>query len=144
MNGTQFYNFAVPLAKGPGPAEHRSCTSRAYYGAYHRARELIEHYGVSLPGGPEWHKKVRWILDQSKDDAIKKASAKLNSLRDARNDADYELSDPKPENVKIVEYNLRTAKEIIDLVDTCIASGKAPGRAAIREYSKGVLKLTVH
>ncbi|HEY5316041.1 MAG TPA: hypothetical protein VIK18_26170 [Pirellulales bacterium] len=143
MNGTQFYSFAISLAKGPGPAEFRSCTSRAYYGAYHRARELIEHYGVSLPGGTEWHKKVRWILDQSNDAAIKKASAKLNSLRDARNDADYQLSDLQPENARSAEFNLRTAKEIIDLVDAYIASGKSPGRTAIREYSKDTLKLIV-
>jgi hypothetical protein len=98
MNGADFYHLAMSLAGGTQPAELRSATSRAYYGAYHTAYELLTSCGIALPGGPECDTKVRWILDQSGDMDVKTASGKLASLRIARNDADYELSEKKPES----------------------------------------------
>ena len=97
-----------------------------------------------MPGGPECHKKIRWILGQAKDSDVARASAKLNSLRDARNDADYDLAAAKPENAKIVAVNLAAAKEVIDCIDTCFAGHPKAGiHANMKEYAREILKLQV-
>lgn len=51
MDGTDFYDLARSLGQGALPAERRTATSRAYYGAYHTAYELLSSIGVTLPRG---------------------------------------------------------------------------------------------
>jgi hypothetical protein len=63
MTGVDFYNLAVALRAKNSPAELRSATSRAYYGAFHKAHELLSTIGIALPQGPECHVKLRWILE---------------------------------------------------------------------------------
>ena len=144
MTGTEFYNVAVALQAKGGPAELRSATSRAYYGAFHRAHELLVSIGIRLPQGPECHTKLRWVLEQSGDPDVTRASSKLNSLREARNDADYNLAAAKPEGMKTVAINLATAKEIIDCIDLCFAGRPKAGiHANMKAYAKETLRLTV-
>jgi len=144
MTGTDFYHLAVSLQAKGGPAELRSATSRAYYGAFHRAHELLASIGIRLPQGPECHAKLRWILEQSGDSDVIRTSSKLNSLREARNDADYHLAAAKPEGGKTVAVNLATAKEILDCIDSCFAGGPKSGiHANMKSYAKDMLKLAV-
>ncbi len=73
-----------------------------------------------------------------------RASSKLNSLREARNDADYHLTVFKPESAKIVAINLATAKEIMDCMDSAFAEkSKAGIHASMKKYAKDTLRLSV-
>jgi uncharacterized protein (UPF0332 family) len=142
MNGSDFYTLAVALSSGNSPAELRTVTSRAYYAAFHQANELLRSIGIHLPSGPESHKKLRWILDQADDLEVRAASAKLTSLRNARNDADYELADSKAESRKNVALSLHAANEIIACIASCLTGGPKAGiHDGLRQYAKGVLKL---
>ena len=110
-NGTDFFYLAVSLSKGSTPAELRTATSRAYYGAFHKAKELIERCGIALPVGPECHVKLRYLLDQAGSPEVAAIGAQLWSLRNARNHADYDLSDVRPESRKTVVLYLKFADE---------------------------------
>jgi hypothetical protein len=65
-------------------------------------------------------------------------------LREARNDADYNLSATKPESQKTVAVNLATAKEIMDCLDGCFpGKPKAGVHAKMKKYAKDTLRLSV-
>ncbi len=97
-----------------------------------------------MPGGPECHKKLRWILEQAGDPEVVRASSKLNSLREARNDADYDLAAVKPERAKTVAVNLAAAKEVMDCIDSCFAGqSKAGIHGNMKNYAKDTLGLAV-
>ena len=49
MEGTDFLQLAIRLSAGVTEAEWRSAVSRAYYGAFHVARQFVESCGVTLP-----------------------------------------------------------------------------------------------
>ena len=97
-----------------------------------------------MPGCPECHKKLRWILEQSGDMDVVRASSKLNSLREARNDADYDLSAAKPERAKTVAVNLAAAKEVMDCIDSGFAGQPKAGiHANMKTYARDILGLAV-
>lgn len=144
MNGADFYALAEQLSAGSKPAEMRSAISRAYYGAFHRARELLVSIGIVLPKGPECHTKIPFVLENAGDADIAKAGSKLSSLRAVRNDADYALQKLEFEQKKTVVVQLQIANQIILSVESCFSGQpKAGTHAAMRDYAKDVLRLTV-
>jgi uncharacterized protein (UPF0332 family) len=144
MDGDHFYTLAVQLSSGTHAAEFRSATSRAYYGAFHKARELLESIGITLPPGPECHQKVCLILGNANDPDVQKASSKLTSLRKARNDADYDLAKVEAETKKSAVFNLHRADQIMGCMRLCFAGcAKAGVHDALRNYARNILKLQV-
>lgn len=144
MNGSDFYTLAIALQSAGGPAELRSATGRAYYGAFHRASEMLLSIGIRLPAGPECYTKIRMILSQARDTDVIEAADKLNSLRTRRNKADYDLTDPAPEVPKTVSLNLARARQIIDCIDACFpGKPKASIHAELRSYARDTLRLDV-
>ena len=144
MDGRDFYNLAVELSAKDRPEELRSATSRAYYGAFHRVSEYLRSIGISLPTGPECHRKVRWMLDNSGDGDIVVASGKLSTLRTARNGADYDLANVALETKKTVAINLHLARQVMSCIDQCVpGQPKEPVRVALRTYAKSTLGLSV-
>jgi uncharacterized protein (UPF0332 family) len=126
MDGEHFYALAVQLSSGMSAAELRSATSRAYYGAFHKAHELLQSIGITLPTGPECHQKVCFILGNSDDPDVRTVSTTLASLRNARNDADYDLAKTEPESKRSVVINLHRADQIICCIRSCFSGGAKP------------------
>lgn len=95
----EFVTTAIKLSNSRHEADLRSAVSRGYYGAFHFARQLIEDCGVKISRKQQYaadiHRKVRFCLRQSNNDAAKDAGDKLESLRDRRNEADYDLKSAK-------------------------------------------------
>jgi len=145
MRGIAFFEYALRQSAESGPAELRSATSRAYYGAFHAALELLQGIGIQLPKGPECHTKLRFILDNSGDADLLTASAWLSLLRAQRNLADYDLGKPEPERKSTVILNLHRAQEVISLLaKTSALQDESIGlRTVVRQYAKDVLGLTV-
>lgn len=48
-------------------ADLRSAASRAYYGAFHSARELLESVGIRLPKTEQMHLKVAYCTPFAAD-----------------------------------------------------------------------------
>ena len=51
MTGEDFLPLAIRLAAGRSEPEWRTAVSRAYYAAFHVARDLMENLGFTVPRG---------------------------------------------------------------------------------------------
>ena len=68
MTGRDFLQLAVVLAGGTTEAEWRSAVSRAYYAAFHVARDLLISCGFAAPRGEQAHAYL-WLRLSNADDA---------------------------------------------------------------------------
>lgn len=55
MDGTDFLQLAIRLSGGATEAEWGCAVSRAYYGAFHVARQFVETCGATLPKTADAH-----------------------------------------------------------------------------------------
>lgn len=145
MTGADFYQLAVALGSGSSPAELRSATSRAYYGAFHMACAMLRDAGIVLPKDAACHEKDPQILGNSGDPEVIAAASKLGSLRTNRNDADYRLDKRSPERSQTVQLHLRVAGDIIECLRQCSSDGAKAGiRDAVRAYASKIQGPTIH
>jgi uncharacterized protein (UPF0332 family) len=148
MNGNEFVSLAIKLSNSQHEAELRTAVSRAYYGAFHSARELIVDCGIAFPRkdllGSDIHRKVRFCLaNAGHPDAISIAN-NLDSLRRQRNLADYDLATGKftALHVRQVRTTLDIAIEIVDALQRCrTADTFSQFRQSVRGYAHDVLRL---
>ncbi len=129
MKGDDFISLAIKLANSDNEARLRTSVSRAYFGAFHVARQLIEEMGVRLPRDHQAHISVQRCLQQSGDDAVEKAGAKLGSLRSERKDADYALENTKYRNKNSAAAQIIIARQILEALTAC---GHEPARSRFR------------
>src|SRR5205823_1929229 len=83
--------LAHRLAAGTTETEWRSPISRAYYEAFHVARQLMFDLHFNIPRTDDAHKYMYLRLNNCGHAQIVAASSDLNSLRAERNEADYDL-----------------------------------------------------
>src|SRR5687768_11307611 len=94
MSPEAFVMFASQLAvrQNAGPAAFRSSVSRAYYGAYHRARKLLEQMGIRCTTGKSnEHAYLQRLYQGSGVAQALEVARLLRNLHENRRDADYEL-----------------------------------------------------
>lgn len=86
-------HLAVNTALGSSDeARHRSAASRAYYGAFHVARQfLFERLNLRTLQNQYGHQQVLDRLRQLSDPETDNAARLLHELRWCRNIADYDL-----------------------------------------------------
>jgi uncharacterized protein (UPF0332 family) len=118
MTGIEFISLAIKLSNSSVEAELRTSVSRAYYGAFHTAKEFLEECGVTLPRGANPHDKVYFCFDNCADGDARLAGSNLNSLRASRNDADYDLETDQFTSRRNVQRFLRNAHEIVDAISS--------------------------
>jgi hypothetical protein len=106
MNAIGFLALAKELLAGPSDAHCRTAVSRAYYGAFHLACQLVSDCGVKLPRSAAAHEKATQCMQSSKNSDVALAGVKLHSLRRARNSADYSLEDREFDTAKRREHSL--------------------------------------
>lgn len=150
MNSADFVSLAVKLSNGRQEAELRTAVSRAYYGAFHSARELLEECGVSFPAkelfGADVHRKLRFCLANAENADAALISNRLNYLRRRRNTADYDLKTDRfaLAHDKNVRASIMTAIEIVDALQRCrTADTFSQFRKLVRRYARDVLRLPV-
>lgn len=90
--GKDFIAVARDLAAGASEAYWRSATSRAYYAAYHVAKEALERAGIRIPDNPNSHERVFRCLNNSHDAQLQDIANDLGLLRRDRIGADYALA----------------------------------------------------
>lgn len=91
MTGHDFLLLAQTLAAGGTEAEWRSAASRAYYAAFHIARDLFRGLGFAVPPTDAAHKYLAFRLQNCGRAELEQAGRDLEKLRDYRNRADYDL-----------------------------------------------------
>ena len=140
--GQAFYLTAEQLAKTNSEASLRSSVSRAYYGVFHEARELIvDEVGVVFgKTTTSVHTQLPRCLMQSQDRFLVAAGRALDDLRDTRNEADYDASSKNFKSTKFIEFQLAKAKKAIENISSC---DREAIREIIRNYASNILKLTL-
>lgn len=110
MKPTEFIDFAGNLAMQASTSAPKSRTvvSRAYYGAFHLAREFLVRMG-KMP--TDRHDAHEWLQQLSPEPA-RQAGFKLADLCSARKRADYRLADSRAERPDIARQYLVMAREI--------------------------------
>ncbi len=145
MNGRDFFELAVQLYDGESASELRSCVSRAYYGAFHVAREFVDaECRVNLPADAACHTKLHQLLESSGNDILANIGRRLGSLRNARNSADYRLDHAPSNTKKNAMLHLEIAREIIDRVQNGLEpSSRTTAIDEIRNKASAVFRFIV-
>ncbi len=140
MDSSEFLHLARELAVDESEVRLRSAVSRAYYGAFHAARDLLESCGVLVPRH-DVHDKLQWCLRNSGDEELAKVGESLDGLRRHRNTADYNLSDKKCGNRMFVGTIVIAAVNTADLLRGWrLDPAGTESREPIRAYATNILQ----
>jgi uncharacterized protein (UPF0332 family) len=150
MNPADFISLAIKLSNSQQEAELRTAVGRAYYGAFHAARELLEECDIGFPPkelfGADIHRKVQYCLANAGNANADAVATRLHILRRQRNAADYDLKIDSfsGSRTKQVTSNTQRAIEIVDALQHC-RTGEAfqQFRDNVRAYARDVLRLPV-
>lgn len=120
MDAKEFLISAQELMQGEREIDYRNAGSRAYYGAFHACRMLLETLSHSQDSIGSSHQRVINGLLSHPNKQINSLGNKLVRARDFRQKADYQL------NVKVSRYEanrlLSLAKKISYEVDELLQS----------------------
>ncbi len=139
MTGRDFLAVASQLAAGSTEAEWRSAISRAYYAAFHAARELLEDLRFTVPHADRAHGYLSRRLANCGQGRTQQSGAGLNALRGVRNQADYDLHRPVTSRLAIL--HVRIAEQIVQsFFDALQDPVRTQVTDAMRIYERDVLK----
>src|SRR5688572_33207692 len=102
-------NLAVNPHFGAGEARFRSAVSRAYYGAYHLAANLLQDFQISVRRNHTGHNQVYRCLFECGHFRARIAAQLLDELRAERNAADYDLTKVKFADQRVAEDCVKKA-----------------------------------
>jgi uncharacterized protein (UPF0332 family) len=138
MNGRLFLDLANDLLAIPTEQAWRTAVSRAYYAAFHVARQLLRDLGFRAPRADQAHAYLWLRLSNCGDPQIQLAGQRLHDLRSERNRADYDIDVALPRTGAATQ--VRIAGQIIQFLD---AGQAEPVRTqitdAMRIYERDVL-----
>jgi uncharacterized protein (UPF0332 family) len=140
MDGSDFHEVAWVLVAGLREAEWRSAVSRAYYAAFHVARQLLLHCGFRVPRGDQAHAYLWLRLINSGHPDVHNAGLNLNHLRRVRNRADYDLDRPLDQAAAVAQ--VQAAADIIPLLKSVPTTPTVQTQIteAIQTYERDVLR----
>jgi uncharacterized protein (UPF0332 family) len=121
MNANEFIAVAGTWAARPNSneASYRSAVSRAYYGAFHIADQLLSDLGLGAPANPSAHAEVSRSLFESGEPDASKAGGMLKDLHSARIRADYHLNKSAWASQRAAMLAVEQAREIEKLLQKC-------------------------
>jgi len=139
MIGSDFLTVARALANEKTEAAWRSSVCRAYYAAFHVARDLMRSLGFSVPQSEKAHTHLEQRLSNCGEALVERAGAKLGSLKSKRTQADYELRLPAARQV--AQSSCQTAEQIIHILTaTDVEPTRSQIRDAMKIYERDVLQ----
>ncbi len=139
MTGRDFLTVAKQLAAGGTEAEWRSAISRAYYAAFHVARELLEDLRFTVPHADRAHAYLSRRLANCGQARTQQGGAGLNALRGVRTQADYDLH--RPVTAQLAALHVQIAEQIAQsLQDALQEPVRSQVTIAMRSYERDVLK----
>jgi hypothetical protein len=136
---TDLLSLADRLLASGIEADSRAAVSRAYYGAYHAARQwIVDQCGVVLPRTADAHQAIHRCLMNCQDANLRAAGGRLESLREERNHADYDLIDPRFAKPTNAQYQVEKAKAVVAQIPIAATDVL---RDALRTYARDTLRL---
>jgi hypothetical protein len=94
MTGRDFLAAARRLAASTEEADWRSAASRAYYAAFHGARDYLAALRFRTPRADRAHNYRYVRFNNAGHPTVERAANLLHDLRTRRNFADYDLQAP--------------------------------------------------
>jgi uncharacterized protein (UPF0332 family) len=138
MDPREFLVLAQQLAVGTTESGWRSAVSRAYYAAFHVARQLLIDLHFRVPQADRAHGYLWLRLSNCGDPQVQQAGADLNDARRDRNWADYDLG--RPMRLRVAQTDVQAAALIIQRLE---AAAIEPTRSqicdAMKIYERDVL-----
>src|SRR5689334_4108895 len=114
MEPSEFVTFAG-RAVIHGKAGARSAISRAYYGAFHAARELLEELAGGIPASGKMHNLISQFLWSTKHASASSAARMIATLHSDRIAADYNLSFELSEDLRFAKSKVELATDAMKL-----------------------------
>jgi len=124
ITGLDFVQLSNRWSVLPPPSGHeavwRTAISRAYYGAFHVSRMFLVTLSIEMPKGDQKneHVFIPMAFNNSGNDDIRLAGAKLGDLREDRNWADYRIASAG-DGKKLAMQCHADAIEICNLISNC-------------------------
>lgn len=127
MEALEFLSVAgrLALAKSSGPADYRTSISRAYYGTYHLARQLLHQLGFVCRDDNE-HLWVQRHFYNCQMQAAREVGRLLGNLHESRRIADYDLDDDSIQSVAQAKFELERASAVQAALQLCATSENVP------------------
>lgn len=117
MRGLSFLEVAEMLGQHPGEAWHRTRIGRLYYGVYLEYRQFcIERMGFIPRKFASEHRVVNDLI-RARDQNLGNL---LRELREARNQADYDLETPPDEIARLLATSVMLASTLMIRLDTLL------------------------
>ena len=116
ISGDDILELARGIARvaslGADEARCRSAISRAYYSAFHFARDFLEEFEIIVSAGPSGHGEVYRYLFNCGVPTAQSAARQLDVLRRNRNQADYDLNARHFESCTSAVFHIAQASNI--------------------------------
>jgi len=139
MNWRDFLSLAARVAADTTEADWRTAVSRAYYAAFHTARQVLTDLNFTVPRADRAHQYLVFRLSNCGESAVEQAGRDLETRRRLRNRADYDdfPAVTQPQAAAAV----RLAEGIIQVFDS---ARQKPTRTRMRDamilYERDVLQ----
>jgi hypothetical protein len=101
MEGKDFLELAKKFQSSENEAERRTSISRAYYAVFNHVKGFFSKTTIKLSAAAQAHEKIYQYLFNSGIEEAADLASDLKSLREKRNDADYELISPRYNHDKV-------------------------------------------
>jgi uncharacterized protein (UPF0332 family) len=140
MNGRDFLLVAYDLLDGLREADWRSAASRAYYAAFHAARDFMLAAGFSTPLAERAHAYLWHRLANSGHPDIVALGNTMSQFRGFRNSADYDTGHPL--RLATAVHMVHAIDELIKRFDDLNSIPEIRARVidAMKTYEKDVLR----
>ena len=137
IRGEDFLKCAERSAIGPTETDWRTAVSRAYYAAFHEARECLTALEFQTPRADMAHAFLWRRLQNCGHVRLALAGSRLNQLRGERNQADYDIHrDLARDDAAAV----KSAAMIIDTLHGLTADERLQITEAIKTYERDILR----
>ena len=140
MNGRDFLPAARRIANGTDEADWRSAASRAYYAAFHAARDLLSALRFRTPRADRAHNYLYARLNNCGEPSVRKAATLLNILRTLRNVADYDVRSPF--SARDAASSVRDAGETHPILDALTPTQRTQIAGAMKVYEQQIGDMT--
>ncbi len=138
IRGEDFLKFAERSATGPTETDWRTAVSRAYYAAFHEARDFLTALGFQTPRADVAHAFLWRRLQNCGHARLALAGSRLNQLRGERNQADYDIHRDLARDDAAAA--VISAAMIIDTLQGLSADERLPITEAIKTYERDILR----
>jgi uncharacterized protein (UPF0332 family) len=140
MNGRDFLPLARQLLGIGGEPARRSAVSRAYYAAFHVARDLLTDLGFTTPRADRAHEYLYRRLNNGGLAAVRVAANQLHDLRSQRNRADYDM--PVPFSAALAAGQVAAAEYVVQTLDALTAAERTQLTDAMKLYEQQIGDVT--